>query len=681
MFIMRKHFVRTFIQMVLNKGLGIALCFLVAVNALAAKELTLDDIFPADRVLDVQITVDEKDWDTIRYQSRDFESALHESRKVKPPENPYTYVDASVTIDGVEFPKVGLRKKGFLGSLNTTRPSLKIKLNHIDKKVGIDGLTNLTLNNNQQDGSLVSQFMGYALFNAAGSPAPRCAYARVTVNGENLGVYSHVERVRNNLLKRGFGTDKGVLYEATLVDFHKGWEGSFERKTGGDKTGRAKIKQLIKVLEVEHAAGLLKSDDEGIEKAIGELVDLDSFYTFWAIEGLLGYPDGYSGFSNNYFIYLNPETDKSLGGKVGVSEGKGDKFHFIPWGADNLFTKVRSKWDNARAPLSVKTTGLIAYRLYQTPSGRERYRQTLHGILDKHWNEEKLLAKIDRIEAMLKPHLAPSQMVMNKKTKDAVYTFARALEGKREFIRQRRDNIINETADGMPEWKKAPSKPIVFASVGKIKTKFTAKFFAASPRNGTGLGQVEFELTMAGKKVELKNLGVDASWAGGKGKTVKKGKAGKKGIAIRFVGERVDNGKKLSFYLTIDEDKFKVDKAPISSGGKIGGLSVRGQTKLTAASLDEGGKVEGEFEGEIMEMKGLGGDKKSKPKSKGQRREGGKPTGKRELSKREIEAWTALKQSRAWQNASPKEQEKMAEALKSKLDGKDESSDSAGKGK
>ena len=41
-----------------------------------SKKLTADDIFPADRVLDVQITVDPKDWDTIRYQSRNFFEAL-----------------------------------------------------------------------------------------------------------------------------------------------------------------------------------------------------------------------------------------------------------------------------------------------------------------------------------------------------------------------------------------------------------------------------------------------------------------------------------------------------------------------------------------------------------------------------------------------------------------------------
>ena len=148
--------------------LAIVLCCNFASYNASAKELTLNDIFPTDRVIDVQITVPQKDWDMIRYQSRDFRTALSASRQFQPMESPYTYVEASVTIDGVVFPQVGLRKKGFIGSLSHTRPSLKIKLNHIDKEGEIEGLTNLTLNNNKQDTSLMSQFMGYALFNAIG---------------------------------------------------------------------------------------------------------------------------------------------------------------------------------------------------------------------------------------------------------------------------------------------------------------------------------------------------------------------------------------------------------------------------------------------------------------------------------------------------------------------------------
>ena len=426
-------------QTTLNIGLVTVLCFWLAVSSGIAKELTLDDIFPTDRVLDVQITVADEDWDKIRYQARDFFSALHESRKVAPPEGPYTYVNASVTIDGVAFPQIGLRKKGFLGSQSTTRPSLKIKLNHTDKNAGIEGLTNLTLNNNQQDISLMSQFMGYALFNAVDSPAPRCAYARVTVNGRNLGVYSHVETVRKSFLRRAFGTDDGTLYEGPYVDFYEGWVGSFERKTGNDAPGREKIQQLIEVLE---------GNDENIEKAIGELVDLDTFYTFWAMEGLLGFWDGYSGNNNNFFIYLNPDTDK---------------FHFLPWGADSLFTK-HSKLrhhNKANAPISVKTQGLLTHKLYQQKSGRKRYAKALMDILEKHWNEAELLAEIDRIDAMVKPHLVNAQRFFGDKDEQKTYSRALALQETRQFIRQRRVDITKEIAGGMREWKAVPDEPFV----------------------------------------------------------------------------------------------------------------------------------------------------------------------------------------------------------------------------
>lgn len=107
-------------------------------------ELTLDQIFPTDRVLDVRITVADEDWDTIRKQSRNLFEVLQEKRKLGPIEGSYTYVDASVTIDGVTFPKVGLRKKGFIGSQGSSRPSLKIKLNHVDKEGGIEGWASLT---------------------------------------------------------------------------------------------------------------------------------------------------------------------------------------------------------------------------------------------------------------------------------------------------------------------------------------------------------------------------------------------------------------------------------------------------------------------------------------------------------------------------------------------------------
>ena len=115
-----------------------------------AKELKLDDLFPKDRLIEVNITISEKNWDTLRYQRRTRENALPPSRQFAPPPSPYSYVEANVTIEGVTFNKVGIRKKGFLGSQDTERPSLKVKLDYYEKNRNIDGLRNLTFNNNRQ---------------------------------------------------------------------------------------------------------------------------------------------------------------------------------------------------------------------------------------------------------------------------------------------------------------------------------------------------------------------------------------------------------------------------------------------------------------------------------------------------------------------------------------------------
>ena len=47
-------------------------------------QITLDDLFPTDRLLDIQISLANKDWDTIRFQQRDIETEFQEKRKFKP---------------------------------------------------------------------------------------------------------------------------------------------------------------------------------------------------------------------------------------------------------------------------------------------------------------------------------------------------------------------------------------------------------------------------------------------------------------------------------------------------------------------------------------------------------------------------------------------------------------------
>ncbi len=390
------------------------------------------DLFPSDRVLDVNITVAKADWKALCRQTRKLRVALGAARKSGELDKPFTYFTGDVSIDGVVLKNVGIRKKGFVGSLSNTRPSLKIKLNYKGKAGALAGWTNLTFNNNQQDTSLASQFLTYQLANATGVPAPHVSFARITVNGKYLGIYTHIEAVREQLLERGFGTSKGVLFEGTVVDFVKGWAKAFERKMGDGQRGRERIEKLITVLA--------DAEDEDLMAEVGKLVDLDAFYKYWALEGLLGVWDGYTGGRNNYFVYLHPATNR---------------FYFIPWGADASFVEYGMEGRRKGAPMSVKTGAHLSYRLYQTQSGRDRYKAALLRLLKGAWNEKALLAECDHLEELLDPHLGRTQRRMTDRLDDL-----------REFVEDRREVVLAEIADGMPIWDRKPRKPLVISAGG-----------------------------------------------------------------------------------------------------------------------------------------------------------------------------------------------------------------------
>ena len=72
--------------MKINIGLVALLSLLMDLNIVSAKVFNADDIFPVDRVLNVQITVDPNDWATICSQVRDFNTVLTLKRKDGPPQ-------------------------------------------------------------------------------------------------------------------------------------------------------------------------------------------------------------------------------------------------------------------------------------------------------------------------------------------------------------------------------------------------------------------------------------------------------------------------------------------------------------------------------------------------------------------------------------------------------------------
>ena len=534
-----------------------------ASKASSTSQLTAEQMFANDRVTEVKVELAEDDWDEIRNHARSFGQALGKT----PAANPYNYVKGDVTIDGVLIKDVGIRKKGFLGSLNADRPSLKIKFEEYVKQEPIDGLDRLTLNNNNQDAGRVSQYLTYKLFRDSGTISPRCGFAKVWVNGKYLGLYSNVEAIKPQFLKHAFGDKGGALYEGTVTDFFPTWSQKFEQK---NKAGKKKY--------IEAVVNVFQEEDFDVDE-LGRLVDLDAFMKFWAMESIVGFWDGYCSNQNNYYLYRHP---------------KNDKFYFIPWGTDSSFSENSPIPPYRIVPKSVHAKAILPNRLYRNKETQTQYIETLNLMLEQHWNEDQLFAEIDRLEVLLRPHVM-----------DENRSFDKVLDGYRRFIKSRRERLMAEFKQGPPKLKSKEKTPIYFANLGECEVSFSTKWFDKAPKDTQSVGEATVKLVVNGKEIELKNVGVVA----------KVDDRDKNNASILIIGTRASGsskGKQLIIGTGLAKSTFQPGERAIGGvliqPGSFGMLGANmkmmfGSVQLDKASMKDGESVKGTMKLSVVEMK------------------------------------------------------------------------------
>lgn len=327
---------------------------------------TSDTLFKADRVMEINIEMDPGEYKTLRGEGR----LIAHLALGCAAEWEWTHFQAKVSVDGEVLDNVDIRKKGFLGSLTASRPSFKLNFETHEPGRRFHSLERMTLNNNKQDPGNARQCLSYDMFRAAGLPAPRCGYARVSMNGEDLGIYTHVESVKKHFLRRNFSSDAGNLYEAQLGDFGEFTKDNYQLKTNEEINDRSDLNRVVEALRAE---------DHNLSGLLGQVVDLDQFLDYWAMEAITGHWDGATGNSNNHLVYRDPNSGL---------------FNFIPWGTDGTLL-----WFH---PLNLGTGPLYRYtnipnRLYGIPEYREKFHQRVLALLEEVWDPEAMNAELDRI--------------------------------------------------------------------------------------------------------------------------------------------------------------------------------------------------------------------------------------------------------------------------------------------
>jgi spore coat protein H len=367
------------------------------------------DLYPRSALLEVEISLPAEAWRVLKNEGLTINGVFTGCDRSA---YDYTKFEAKVRVGEHTFARAGVRKKGYVGSISNVRPSLRIDLDEYLPEQALGGSHAITLNNSLSDRSYAAQCLSYAQFAAAGIPAPRCGFAHVTVNGESLGVYVSVEPVKKPFLRDHFGNDDGDLYEGSGgADFRDDMLDAFEKKTNEDQPQGPELKKL---------ADALTLPDAKLVAALEEILDLDEYLRFWAMETLVAHWDGYAGDLNNFFVYAD------------ASDGK---LHFIPWGTDTAYEQEHPFLPDAGWPRSAFAWARLPRRLYALAETRARYRETLRQLLQQHWDEKALLAEIDQIAEVASEDVA-----------------APAVEALRAFVRGRRAELLAELDAPAKDW-------------------------------------------------------------------------------------------------------------------------------------------------------------------------------------------------------------------------------------
>ncbi len=520
-----------------------------------------EELFQRDHIIEVNITLDPADWAELRDQP-DAIGMPKLTCGEQPTERAYSYFPGEVTIDGETTSNVGVRKKGGFGSIESARPGLKIKASEYVQGQRIYGMKRLTLNNNRQDPSFISQCLGYGLFGEAGVPASRCSFAHVTVNGEDLGLYSNVESIKKPMIRRHFADDSGRIYESG-GDFQTGQTDGFQPKTNKDAPDCTDLPPI---------AAAVDAPPSELLSTLGELVDIDAFMTYWAMEVILDHWDGYANNRNNFFFYHDPTSDK---------------LHMIPWGIDALFTGR----ERSTRPLSVYACGHMTWRLYDAPDSRSLYLARLEELLEDVWDETAILAEIDRMETLIRPIADPNN----------TGELGTEIERVRSFVRGRSDALMAELGQGAPVWPYGEDESCLI-SIGTVSGTFNTTWdtlddFAAGTGSMSGV--------VAGTDV-ASGLGFTSAGPTGEGQGM-----------VRVAIELADGDLAVVHLIVQDlanmqPGVFPLDlvnvaaimgfydaEADTSYGG---GLMLNGNLTFTSASTVPGAPVVGSFTGDVLEF-------------------------------------------------------------------------------
>jgi DNA-directed RNA polymerase specialized sigma24 family protein len=324
----------------------------------------------------------------------------------------FNWTHADFDFGGVAFTNVAARIKGngtYLASLSGDKRAFKVDLNKFAKSQKLAGLDELTFNNLSCDHSFMSDTLAYEFFWDAGVPAPRTAYAWLTVSvagqwqHKPLGLYVMVEPVDAAFVAARFSEKTAVFKPVTyqlfehLGDDWKSYAAIYDPKTKATDENKQRVIDFARLVSF--------ADDAEFARRVGRFLDLDEFARFLAGEVLLSSYDGILSDGQNFYVYL---------------DARSNKFGFIPWDLDlawGSFFLLGSITERERASIWHPWVGQNRFieRVMAAEEFRRIYRAHLEDFSTRLFVPTRLNKRIDELAAIIRsPVAAESDFRLDK---------------------------------------------------------------------------------------------------------------------------------------------------------------------------------------------------------------------------------------------------------------------------
>lgn len=281
---------------------NLLLCTLLLSLHWAGAQAQEKDIFQANSILEIKLTLKEANWDKLLDEQK---QSGNDERLI-----------GNAVINGVEYKEVGIRYKGNssyfrVRDLDEKKLPFNIKVNETDKSQKLPGgISTLKLANAFLDPSFVREVLAYEI---AGKymPSPRANFTKVYVNNQYLGLYNCTESIDDLFLDRHFGTSKGALVKCD-PNWHikpksncKSSDNASLAYVGEDSVcymGTYELQDNAYWKDIIKLARILEKEPQNLEATL----NIDQTLWMLAFNNVLVNLDSYTGqLCHNYYLYVD----------------------------------------------------------------------------------------------------------------------------------------------------------------------------------------------------------------------------------------------------------------------------------------------------------------------------------------------------------------------------------------